>query len=282
MIARVPRLGSGVFEAGVALDSMGTSESLPVVLDSPLEPKAAKLDFAQGCHVLKNRFLCFGGLVTSGAAVEWARDMPFPETSREEAIGVLNISRHRAHREAKVYISYPLCVRRTPPRTMIQSVAVRLLVVSIDGSPEDMPRSVFECLAYASFETLNALKSVFQVDIKQIRAVGGPTKNRLLMEVKAALAKYSLLRRRDPRSCVPRAAILAGLGIRLYKSPEDIQSSVEYRKKPIEAAVGWGDAYRERFDKVFRLIYPAVRDLQQQIIALESRTEQNATLSSHD
>ena len=79
-------LESGVFEPGVVLDSMGTSERLLVVLDSPvLEPKAAKLGFAQGCHVLENRFLCFDGLVTSGAAVEWARDILLPKTPREEA-----------------------------------------------------------------------------------------------------------------------------------------------------------------------------------------------------
>ena len=102
------------------------------------------------------------------------------------------------------------------------------------------------------------------------------------MEVKAALAGIPFCVVEIEQAACRGAAILAGLGIGVYKSLEDIQCSVEYREKPIEAAGGWGDAYRERFYTVFRCIYPAVRDLQQQIIALESRTEQNATLSSHD
>jgi xylulokinase len=266
-------LGSGVFETGVVLDSMGTSESLLVVLDSPvLEPKAAKLGFAQGCHVLRNRFLCFGGLVTSGAAVGWARDILFPEKPPEEAYRRLEQLAAQSAPGSRGVHFIPSLRAASPPHNDPTSRGA-FIGLSIDSSPADLARSVFEGLAYASFESLNALKSIFQVDIKQIRAVGGPTRNRLLMEVKAALAGIPFCVVEIQEAACRGAAILAGLGIGVYKSLEDIQCSVEYREKPIEAAVGWGDAYRERFDKVFRFIYPAVRDLQQQIIALESRSD---------
>jgi xylulokinase len=73
-------LGSGIFEAGLVLDSLGTSESLLMVLDSPmLDPRAAQFGFAQGCHVLRDYFVCFGGLVTMGAAIDWVRTSSFPK-----------------------------------------------------------------------------------------------------------------------------------------------------------------------------------------------------------
>jgi len=154
--------------------------------------------------------------------------------------------------------------------------------VSIDSSPKDLVRSIFEGLAYASFESLNALNSVFGVDIKKILAVGGPTRNRLLMEIKAALATAPFCVVEIEEAACRGAAILAGLGIGLYRSADDIRQLVNFKEKPVEFATGWADVYRKRFDSVFRSIYPAVRDLQQQIIALESRTGQNAALSSHD
>jgi xylulokinase len=264
-------LGSGVFETGVVLDSMGTSESLLVVLDSPmLEPKAAKLGFAQGCHVLGNRFLCFGGLVTSGAAVDWARDIFCPEKPREEAYQLLEQLAAQSEPGSRGVHFLPSLRAASPPHSDSTSRGA-FIGVSIDSSSKDLVRSIFEGLAYASFESLNALNSVFGVDIKKILAVGGPTRNRLWMEIKAALANAPFCVVEIEEAACRGAAILAGLGIGLYRSPDDVlRELVNSKEKHVEFAAGWAEVYRKRFDSVFRSIYPAVRDLQQRIIALEN------------
>jgi hypothetical protein len=60
------------------------------------------------------------------------------------------------------------------------------------------------------------------------------------MEVKAALASIPFCVVEIQEAACRGAAILAGLGIGLYKSPEDIQCSVEYREKPIRGSCWLG------------------------------------------
>jgi xylulokinase len=264
-------LGSGVFEPGLVLDSLGTSESLLVVLDSPvLEPKAAQLGFAQGCHVLGDRFLCFGGLVTGGAAIDWARSVFFPEVPREEAYRRFEELAARCKPGSGGVYFLPSLRAASPPHNDACSRGV-FLGLSPDNSLGDLLRSVLEGLAYASFDCLQALQSVFRVDLKQVRAVGGPTRNRLLMEIKAALTKLPLSVVEIEEGSCRGAAILAGLGAGIYRSVEDIHRLVEFREAAIHSNAGWADIYQERYQKVYRKIYPTVCDLHHRIAQLENK-----------
>src|SRR6201995_1027210 len=51
-----------------------------------------------------------------------------------------------------------------------------------DSSLADLSRAVLEGLAYCSYDCLKAFQSLFNVEIKEVRAVGGPTRNRVLMQ----------------------------------------------------------------------------------------------------
>jgi xylulokinase len=264
-------LGSGVFETGVVLDSMGTSESLLVVLDSPvLEPKAAKLGFAQGCHVLRDRFLCFGGLVTAGAAIDWARNIFLPEIPREEAYRRFEHLGAQSTPGSRGVYFMPSLRAASPPHNDATSRGV-FIGLSSDTSLEDMARSLLEGLAYAAYDCLRALQSCFGVEIKKVRAVGGPARNHLLMEIKAALADLPFGVVEIEEAACRGAAILAGLGIKIYESAAAVHRQVEFRERTIHAPGGWTQAYRERYETVYRHLYSDVRDLHQKIVRIETQ-----------
>jgi xylulokinase len=258
-------LGSGVSETGLVLDSLGTSESLLVVLDSPmLESKAAHLGFAQGCHVLRDRYLCFGGLVTAGAAIDWARAIFFQEMVREDAYRHFEeIAAQSMPGSGGVYFM-PSLRAASPPHSDAYSRGV-FIGLSSDTSLADLARSVLEGLAYAAYDSLRALRSVFRVEITQIRAVGGPARNRLLMKMKAALANLPFSVVEIEEASCRGAAILAGLGVGIYESIQEIHRHVEFRETVIEAPAGWTQMYHEGYETVYRHIYPSVRDLHQRI-----------------
>jgi xylulokinase len=258
-------LGSGVSETGLVLDSLGTSESLLVVLDSPmLEARAAHLGFAQGCHVLPDRYLCFGGLVTAGAAIDWARNMFFKEMARDDAYRRFEeLAAQSTPGSGGVYFM-PSLRAANPPHTDPYSRGV-FLGISSDTSLADLARSVLEGLAYAACDSLTALRSVFGVEMKQIRAVGGPARNRLLMEIKAALANLPFSVVEIEEAACRGAAILAGSGVGIYKSIEEIHRQVEFRETPVHAPAGWVNIYHKGYETVYRHIYPSVRDLHQRI-----------------
>jgi len=258
-------LGSGVYETGLVLDSLGTSESLLVVLDSPVfEPKAAELGFAQGCHVLRDRFLCFGGLLTAGGAIDWTRSIFFPAMARDEAYRRLEELAARSMPGSGGVYFMPSLRAASPPHKDAYSRGV-FIGLSSDSSLEDLARSVFEGLGYASYDCLRALQSLFRIKIKQVRAVGGPTRNRLLMEMKAALANLPFGVVEIEEASCRGAALLAGLGAGIYESIDDIKQRVELREAAVQVPVGWPQIYLERYETVYRHIYSSVRDLHQRI-----------------
>lgn len=259
-------IGSGVFESGVVLDSLGTSESLLVVLDSPvLEPKAARLGFAQGCHVLRDRFLCFGGLVTAGAAIDWARRIFFSGMTRDEAYRCFEMEAARSLPGSGGVYFLPSLRSASPPYSDAYSRGV-FIGLSSDSSLADLARSVLEGLAYASYDCLRALQSLSRVEIKQVRAVGGPARNHLLMEMKAALANLPFSVVEISEAACRGAAILAGLGAGVYESIQDVHRYVRFEESAIQAPEGWTDIYHKGFESVYRHIYPAVRNLHQRTL----------------
>jgi xylulokinase len=254
-------IGSGVFEGGVLLDSLGTSESLLVVLDSPvLEPKAARMGFAQGCHVLRDQFLCFGGLVTAGAAIDWARSIFFSEMTRDQAYRCFEEQASQSAPGSGGVFFLPCLRCASPPYNDATSRGV-FIGLSTDSSLADLARSVLEGLAYASYDCLKALQSLSRVEIKQVRAVGGPARNRLLMEMKAALANLPFSVVEVSEAACRGAAILAGLGSGVYESIPEVHRSVQFEEVAIDAPQGWTEIYQKKYEEIYRRIYPAVRDL---------------------
>jgi xylulokinase len=263
-------LGSGVFQTGLVLDSLGTSESLLMTIDSPvLDPAAAGSGFAQGCHVLRDRFVCFGGLVTMGAAIDWFRNIVFPEMPREKAYRCLEEQAFESKPGSGGVYFVPYLRAASPPHS--ESISRGVFVgLKTESSQGDLSRAVLEGLAYCSYDCLKAFQNLFNVQIKQVRAVGGPTRNRLLMQIKSALVNIPFTVLEVEEAACRGAAILAGLGADIYKSIHEVDKTVEFRETPVEPPPRWHEIYRERYNLVYRRIYPNIRDINERILEIEN------------
>ena len=68
-------LAVGVTEKGTMLNSLGTAEAIFLPLESPLtDPRVGNQGYTQGAHVA-GQYYVFGGQYTSGASVEWLREI---------------------------------------------------------------------------------------------------------------------------------------------------------------------------------------------------------------
>ncbi|MEZ4506326.1 MAG: FGGY-family carbohydrate kinase [Thermomicrobiales bacterium] len=76
---------AGVTQHGAVLDSMGTAEALFVALDAPIwDQDFGRAGYTQGAHVVAGKYYGFGGLYTSGAAIDWIRSI----TGREDRMAL--------------------------------------------------------------------------------------------------------------------------------------------------------------------------------------------------
>jgi xylulokinase len=262
-------VGSGILKTGLVLDSLGTSESLLMVLDSPmLGAKAAHSGFAQGCHVLRDKFVCFGGLVTMGGAIDWVRKILFPEMDRGAAYQHLEELGSRSRPGSGGIYFVPSLRAASPPHNDPESCGVFIGLRS-DSSLQDLARAVHEGLAFAAYDCLEAFRLLFDAKIERIRAVGGPVRNRLLMRIKAAVATVPFTVLEVEEAACRGASILAGLGVGVYQSTEDVAQTVEFRETLVDPPPEWSEIYKQRYDLVYRRIYPSVRDLHQKILEIE-------------
>ena len=68
-------LAVGVSETGTMLNSLGTAEAIFLPLKRPLtDPRVGNQGYTQGAHVA-GQYYVFGGQYTSGASVEWLREV---------------------------------------------------------------------------------------------------------------------------------------------------------------------------------------------------------------
>src|ERR1700747_240703 len=132
-------------------------------------------------------FYAFVALSRRGRRLVWGRELFFPEMARDEAYRRLEELAARSTPGSGGVYFMPSLRAASPPHNDAYSRGV-FIGLSTDSSSADLARSVFEGLGYAAYDCLSALQSLFRVEIKQVRAVGGPTRSRLLMEMKAALA----------------------------------------------------------------------------------------------
>ncbi len=69
-------LAVGVTEPGAMLNSLGTAEAIFIPLKRPLnDPKIGHQGYTTGAHVAGGRYYVMGGIYTSGASIEWLREV---------------------------------------------------------------------------------------------------------------------------------------------------------------------------------------------------------------
>ena len=258
-------VGAGVFDPGVVLDSLGTSESLVIILDKPiLNPSAAAFGFAVGYHVLPGRFQSIGGLATSGAAIDWFRNAFFGALSRGQAYAEMEHLAEKAAAGSGGVFFLPYLRVGSPPNNETNTRGA-FIGLSADTTQNDLCRSLYEGLAYSVVDCLNALRASFQTDVKQIRVVGGPTRNRLWMRIKASMTSEPLRVVEVEEAACRGAAVLAGLGAGCYSSIEDARQTIAFDEIAIIPDPQWQKAYDWGYRSVYSRIQGSLRVLHQEI-----------------
>ena len=85
-------------------------------------------------------------------------------------------------------------------------------------------RAALESIAFQTMEVLKAMEADSGVTIKELRVDGGATVNDLLMQIQANLLGTKVIRPEITETTALGAAYLAGLGVGLWKSIDDIKN----------------------------------------------------------
>jgi xylulokinase len=259
----------GAFKPGVVLDVTGTWEIVLAAIQAPvLTPEVQKLGVTVETHVARDTYAVWGGAVASDM-LEWYRKQYGFEAQQ------------RAHEEGGVDWDYLMSeVSASPPGARgvmflphmsaagCPVVDARSLgaFVGLSNFAErgDMLRAIIEGLDYQVLDIVSALKNGLGISPERLVVVGGATRNSFWMQNKADITGLPIDVPDLEEATTLGAAILAGIGIGLYRNEQDAFEQVYKPGKTYLPDPKVASQYAEWF-QIYKQLYPVLKPINHQI-----------------
>ncbi len=262
-------LAVGVTRPGAMLNSLGTAEAIFNPLSHPLtHPEIGRQGYTIGAHVVSGRYYILGGVYTSGACIEW-----FRETLGNGADYATLIAEAEAVPPGSLGVCFLPHLRLANPPHVDPRSRGAFIGLSTDVKRGVLFRAVLEGLACESRHSLQAHLTHPGVETpRDICAIGGGTRNRLLMQIKATVLNRTIAIANADEATALGAAVLAGLGAGVYPDLPSALSRLRYTRTPIHPIPDQVDTYETHYQQVYRKVYPTLRPLHHTIHHLQNMT----------
>jgi xylulokinase len=230
---------------------MGTAESLIGVLDG-LEHDAFQSGLATVPHVLPRKYCWLGGISASGGSIEWLRNQLGNEPISYEEVGRL-IDNAGPEPTGIVYFPY-LSGSGAPCHD--HRVRAAFVGVSAHHGRGHLLRAAMEGTALEALAIQEAANRLTGATIPDVVAVGGSTRNRDWMQIKADVSGIPHRVAELDEAAVRGAAFTAAVGTNLMTLEELPLPSVQWTAEP--------DAerhrrYRSLYETVYRPLQGPLR-----------------------
>lgn len=227
-------LGLGVIREGQMKATTGTGTFAIAPLNKPkLDPKMRVLC---SVSVIPNQWILEASIFTTGAVYRWYRDnFAQMESERAKKLGVdvyelLNQEVARAEPGAHGLFIVPHFAGAGAPYWDPDAKGI-LYGLTLGHTKQDILRAIIEGVC---FEVKGSLKvfSDLGVDISELRIAGGATRSPVWNQLQADIYGISVAKTMYEETTALGAAILGGLGVKLFKSPQDaVKNMVELKTK---------------------------------------------------
>jgi xylulokinase len=265
----VGALAADALKHGTMLNSLGTAEAVTLAVEKSItNVEFARRGFNQGVLMLGDSTIpyVFGGLQTSGASIEWFRSLFGKDLSYRALIDEAGHVDPGADGITFIPDLRGKLVPRTDP--LARGAWFGL---NADADRATLYRAVLEGIAFEARQSIDALDDIDGVPpIETIRAIGGNTQNRLLMEIKASIYRQPIIANDMPEATALGAALLGGLAAGLWPTMDVAVAGLARSYRRIEPVPAWMDIYERKYQQVFRKAYDTLRPLNHALHELSS------------
>lgn len=211
-----------------------------------------------GDYTIPGLYCNSGGMATTGSLTKWLRDVTAKELLQEELAGGEN-AYATLFREAEtvplgshgVMILPYFMGERMPIRDPLASGLI--LGLDLNKTRGDLVRAAFEGIGYGICQNLDLLRAQ-GADMSNLVAVGGGTKTRQWMQIVSDICGVKQSIPEISFGASYGDALLAGLGVGLISSPEEIKRMIRirYTVVPDPEKTAMYQPYRELFKKAYK------------------------------
>lgn len=271
-------VGNGIVSPGLTSATLGTSGVIFSYTEAPkLDPLGRIHTF---CHAVPGKWHVMGVTQGAGLSLRWFRDnFGGQEAWYARQTGVdaydLIIKEAEAIRpgsDGLLWLPYLMGERTPHLDAQARGMWFGLTAAHTRGH---LIRSILEGVAFSLRDSLEIFKEL-KIPVEQIRASGGGSRSALWRQIQADIFGKELVTLRTAEGSALGAALLAGVGARIYSSVEEsarraIQVAERISARPENAAI-----YDRQYE-IYRSLYPAVKNLAHQLAALGSEAKSGAT-----
>ncbi len=262
-------VGNGIVSTGLTSATLGTSGVIFAYTDAPkLDPRGRIHTF---CHAVPGRWHVMGVTQGAGLSLRWFRDN-FGESeawyARQTGVDPYDLIIQEAEKvrpgsDGLLWLPY-LMGERTPHL----DAQARGMWFGLTAAHQraHMIRSILEGVAFSLRDSLEIFKEI-GIPVTQIRASGGGSRSFLWRQIQADIYGKELVTLRTSEGSALGAALLAGVGAKIYSSVEESAKEAIQVRERMSPHADTMKTY-DRLYQVYRSLYPAVRDLSHQLASL--------------
>jgi xylulokinase len=255
----------GAFKPGVVLDVTGTWEIVLATIPAPvLTPEVQRLGVTVETHVARDTYAIWGGAVAADM-LEWYRKEYGYEAQQQAASqkdgrtdwDYLMAEASASPAGARGVMFLPHMSAAGCPVVDARSLGA-FVGLSNFVQRGDMLRAVIEGLDYQVLDIMSSLKDGTGIGADRLVVVGGATRNSFWMQNKADVTGLPIDVPEVEEATPLGAAILAGIGIGLYKDEQDAFEQVYKPGKTYQPDPDLVPKYAEWF-KIYKQLYPVLQ-----------------------
>jgi xylulokinase len=259
-------LATGSLAPGVLLDSMGSAEGLTLALAaSSRDPEIGRRGYSQGVVEVERPIpYVFGGFPASGASVEWFRALFGREAPHAQLIAEAEAVPPGCH--GLTFVP-DLRGRLSPTPDPLARGA--WFGIGADATRGALYRALLEGLAFEARQSVDALTELPGLPrIEAVRAIGGNSRNRLLLAIKAAVYNRAIAAAAMPEATALGAALLGGLAAGVFTDLSSAVTGLAQRYSTTEARADWVEPYDAHYRRAYQPAYARLRPLHHAAAAL--------------
>jgi len=251
--------GMGIVKPGAVSATIGTSGVVFAATDRPaLDPRGRLHTF---CHAVPGRWHVMGVTQSAGLSLRWFRDQLAPKLTTQPGVDPYDILTAEAARTppgADGLLWTPYLMGERTPHLDPEARAV-LAGLTASHTRGHIVRAILEGVAFSLKDTFTIFDEI-KVPVKNIRLGGGGARSSLWRQIQADVYGHEVEIVEAEEGAAYGAAILAGVGAKLWTSVDAACDAVVRVAHRVSAKAENAATMKKSY-AAFRRVYPASKSI---------------------
>ncbi len=259
-------LGAGIIRGGELMDATGTVECIAPAFPKPVvNQQMIDGNFSCYPHVVEGLYVTLGFVSSGGVVLRWFRDTlaqaEVAQAAAEER-DVYDILLEDIPDSPGTAMLLPHFTGSGTPHLDLESKGA-IVGLTLSTTKGELVKAILEGISYEIKQNLTMLEDA-GVEINEVRAIGGGAKSEKWLQLKADMLNKKVIALDISEGVCLGTAILSGTAIGKYSSIEEAVDLLVKPQKVYHPREEIAQQYDEKL-KVYEQIYPALRDLNNQL-----------------